>query len=330
MKIQMKKTVILITILFVTGMIIATGFGNISEAEEKEEADVQQVINLIIDDKQIDFSPEDGLGMPFIQYERTLVPLRKPLEAIGAIVNYDAVNRMVVIKKENTEITIVVDGGMLVNGSPYQVDAPAMIKDERVYVPIRHVFEVLGYSLSWNTETKTVLVQKTGSPIETVQGWSVPSYVVGSTGLGISDYIGVITEFPSYSKYNNSVRLNDPDQINELNSVGIGLRNLSEEKTVWLDSLTFEYQVFKKVNEKEALVYQKSFLPFEGTLPAQTGTGTELKINFWNPKMTEPGEYTIKLAHPEFFTGIDKETKEKIKISINDNIFKETVNITVD
>lgn len=311
------------------GVIYEVVRGDEGVSTQDVNAEAQQDIKLIIDDQQVNFSQADGLGMPFIEYERTMVPLRKPLEAIGASVSYDAVNRTVIIKKDDTEITVVVDGGMLVNGSAYQVDAPAMIKDERVYVPIRHVFEVLGYSLTWDAETKTVNIKKTGSPIETVKGWSIPFAAVGSTGLGMTDYIGVLTEFPSYSKYNNVISLNNQEQINELNSISVGLRNFSENKPVWLNSLTFGYQVYKKENGKEELVYQEVFSPFEGTLPALSGTSTGMEINYWSAETTAPGEYTIKLVHPEYFTGINKQSNEEIKIPIDVNIFGETVVVNI-
>lgn len=291
----------------------------------------QDGIKLIIDGRQVSFSQADSLGVPFIQYDRTMVPLRKPLEAIGASVDYDTASRTVTIKKDDTEISIVVDGGMFVNGSSYhQIDAPAMIKDGRVYVPIHHVFEAFGYSLSWDSETKTVTINKTGSPIETVNGWSIPSPATGAAGLGMTDYIGVMTDFPSFSQYNNAVNLNDQEQINELNRIGVGLRNFSDDKSVWLNSLTFDYQVYKKENGTEQLVYQKLFSPFEGTLPAMSGTSTEMEISFWNTETIAPGEYTIKLTYPEFFTGINKDTKEEVKIPIAQNIFGETVNVTVN
>lgn len=296
---------------------------------EVVRAQAQDSIKLIIDGQQVSFSKTDGLGVPFIESGRTLVPLRKPLEAIGASVDYDAASRTVTIKKDETEISIVIDGEMLVNGSRYQVDAPAMLKDGRVYVPIRHIFEALGYSLSWNAETKTVNISKTDSPIETVAGWSVPSPATGSTGLGMTDYIGVLAEFADYSEYGNTMSLSNPEQINELNSIQIGLRNFSENKPVWLNSITFEYQVYKNSNGKEELVYRKEFSLFEGSLPAQSGTITELGVNYWNPETTAPGEYTVKLAYPEYFTGIEKESNKEVKISIADNIFGGSAVITV-
>lgn len=127
-------------------------------------ADAQQEIKLVIDDMQVVFSPADGFGTPFIQYDKTMVPLRKPLEAVGADVSYDAGSRTAIIRKDDIEISVTVDGGMLVNGSAYHVDAPAMIKNDRVYVPVRHIFEALGYSLSWEKETKTVNIKKTDLP----------------------------------------------------------------------------------------------------------------------------------------------------------------------
>ena len=325
----------MMTILLTTGIISAAGIGNISNADETDLViPPLDSIRFFIDGRQVSFSKADGLGVPFIQNDRTLVPLRKPLEAIGASVNYDSASRTVNIKKDETEISIVVDGGMYVNGSAfYQVagpTAPTVIKDGRVYIPIRNVFEVLGYSVSWDAESKSINIEKAGPPIETVMGWSIPSPAAGATGLGMTDYIGVLTEFPSYSQYNNVVSLQNQEQINELNTIGVGLRNFSSDKPVWLNSLTFEYRVYEKANGKEELVYRKAFLPFEGTLPALSGTSTKMEIDYWDPKTTAPGEYTIKLAYPEFFTGVNKDTNEGVKIPIAQNIFCETVGLKVN
>jgi hypothetical protein len=119
----------------------------------------QDDIKIVIDGKQIFFSPADGYGMPFIESGRTMVPLRKLLEVIGADVSYDANTRTVIIKKGDTDISVLVGGEMLVNGSHYPVDAPAVIKDARVYVPIRHIFEALGYSLAWDQETRAITIK---------------------------------------------------------------------------------------------------------------------------------------------------------------------------
>ncbi|HWQ73877.1 MAG TPA: stalk domain-containing protein [Syntrophomonas sp.] len=309
------------------GAIYAVAEGELETLPLTAGAEAQNDIKIVIDGQPVAFSPADGLGMPFIQYDRTMVPLRKLLEALGASVGYDADTRTAVIKKDDTEISVMVDGGMLVNGSRYQVDAPAMIKDGRVYVPIRHVFEVLGYSLFWDQETKTITITQTGPPIETVTGWSVPSPAAGSTGLGMSAEIGVLTGFYSYDK---NVSLSDPEQIKQLNTVGIGLRNFSSSKAIRLDAVTFQYQVFKTVNGKEELVYQATFLPFAGTLPALSGTSTEIKIDYWDAATMTPGEYTIKLAYPEFFTGIYTESQEEVKIPVDSNIFAGTVTIKIN
>ena len=332
---EMKKVVtfLMAALLAVSGMACGAVFGGAAEAMEPETdqasgTEVQQGIRLVIDDKEVVFSQADGLGMPFIQYERTMIPLRKPFEAIGAAVSYDTGSRTVFVKKDSTEISLVIDRGMFVNGSAYsQTDAPAVIKDGRTYVPIRHIFEVLGYSVSWDNETKTVTARKSGPPIETVKGWSVPSPAAGALGLGMTDIVGVMTGFFSYDK---AVSLRSPEQIDGLNTVGIGLRNFSDDRAIRLNSLSFAYQVLKKSGGKEELVYQKSFPSFAGTLPAMSGTSTEIKVDYWNSKTVTPGEYVIRLQYPEFFTGTDVGSGEQVQIPIGENIFAETVTIRVD
>lgn len=325
----MKKIFAIIIVFLIFGAVSTTGAGCISNALEAGNTEIK----LFIEGQEVPFSRTDGLGFPFIENERTLVPLRKPLEAIGASVNYEPASRTVAIRKDGTEITIVVDGGMFVNGSAYsQVAAPTaatVIKDGRVYVSIRTVFEVLGYSVSWNGETKTINIEKTGLPIETVKGWSVPSPAAGATGLGMTDIIGALSELPSYIRYNNVLDLNDPEQVDELNTIGVGLRNFSEDEPVRLDSVTFEYQVYQKIMGKEVLVYHETFLPFEGTLPALSGTVTNCEVQFWNSKTTAPGEYVIRFSHPEYFTGINIKSGKEIKIPINQNFFGESVELIV-
>lgn len=287
-----------------------------------------QGVSILIDGQQVSFLAEDGLGVPFIQSGRTMIPLRKPLESIGASVSYDSINQTVLINKDNTEISIVVDGGMFINGSAYrQMDAPAMLKDGRVYVPIRHILEVLGYSVSWDQKAQTVTATKTGQPIETVKGWSVPSPAGGALGLGMTDDIGVLTDFPFYTQ---TISLANQEQISELKTVSVGIRNFSSVTSGALEPITFEYQVYKRVNGKEELVYHKTFPSFKGTLPALSGTVTETEIGYWGSSTIAQGEYVIKLAHPEYFYWVRKGGTEAEKIPVADNIFGESVTIQIN
>ncbi len=50
---------------------------------------------------------------------------------------------------ENTEITVIVNGGKV------ESDVPATIVDGRTMLPVRAIFEALGMAVSWNGETQT-------------------------------------------------------------------------------------------------------------------------------------------------------------------------------
>lgn len=117
-------------------------------------------IAVILNNKELVFSKEDGLGTPFIDNNnRIMIPLRKSLEAIGASVDYDKKSSAVNIKKDETTIRISINSNIIfVNGEMSKMDAKAAIKDNRTYIPLRAVFESLGYKVEWHENSQTVIL----------------------------------------------------------------------------------------------------------------------------------------------------------------------------
>jgi hypothetical protein len=114
-------------------------------------------VNLVIDGRSISSSPS-----PLIKNGRTLVPLRVVSEALGAEVKWDEVNRSVHITKGNRSAVLWVDN-RLVKYSEGQVsyslcDVPPMILEDRTFVPLRIVSNLLGVSIKWEGVTRTVQV----------------------------------------------------------------------------------------------------------------------------------------------------------------------------
>lgn len=101
-----------------------------------------------------------GTGMPFLDSTgRVMVPLRAVLEKAGAHVTYDTVNRMAVITTVDTEVLVPIGKSfVVVNRVNKPNDAPALIKNERTYLPIRIVMESLGYKVSWDAAGARVLI----------------------------------------------------------------------------------------------------------------------------------------------------------------------------
>lgn len=66
--------------------------------------------------------------------------------------------------RSGTEITILLDGATL------KSDVSAQIKNDRAIVPMRSIFEALGYTIHWNDATKTVTAQKGNKTISLTVG----------------------------------------------------------------------------------------------------------------------------------------------------------------
>jgi len=93
---------------------------------------------------------------PFIdsEYNRTMIPLRLVSEALGATVYWDEATRIITINYGVAQLTLTVGvplpGGM---GVP-------VIANDRTYVPIRYVAEILGADVVWDSASRAIYIYK--------------------------------------------------------------------------------------------------------------------------------------------------------------------------
>jgi hypothetical protein len=105
---------------------------------------------------------------PFIYNNRTMVPLRFISESIGAIVEWDSVVRIVTITLEDSlgvKKILKLSPDSLVaslNGKPYEMDTAPLIRNDRVYVPIRFILESFGAKVEWNEKERKILITYPG------------------------------------------------------------------------------------------------------------------------------------------------------------------------
>lgn len=100
---------------------------------------------------------------PYIENDRTLVPMRAIFEAVGAKVTWDGEKQTVFgVKENNGEVSLVslqigkteaFDGSRLVT-----LDAAPVIKENTTFVPLRFVSETLGAKVEWNNEDYAVII----------------------------------------------------------------------------------------------------------------------------------------------------------------------------
>lgn len=100
---------------------------------------------------------------PFIENDRTLVPMRGIFEAMGANVVWEQSTKTVLAtrKVDEVEKLVVLQIGntkAFIDENPMELDVAAKIVSDRTFVPIRFIGEALGVDVDWNDEDRAVII----------------------------------------------------------------------------------------------------------------------------------------------------------------------------
>lgn len=126
--------------------------GNMSHSFHIQITDISVLVN----GKEVLFPDQ----VPYInENSRTMVPVRFVSEGIGAKVEWDSDNRMVIIEKDDTIIKLKIGENKAdVNGKTVTFDTNAILQNDRTMVPVRFISETLGANVDWDQATKTVSI----------------------------------------------------------------------------------------------------------------------------------------------------------------------------
>ncbi len=94
---------------------------------------------------------------PQIINSRTMVPMRKIFEELGAVVTWDGPTQTATGKKGDVTINFTINSNILFkNGTPILLDTAPVIVDGRTLVPVRAIAESFNCNVDWNDATRTV------------------------------------------------------------------------------------------------------------------------------------------------------------------------------
>ena len=135
MKVWKQLGGVLITLLALTAMLTGTALA----AESEVGISVQLNGEFIVFDDAV----------PEITNDRTFLPFRAVLEAIGAEVGYDAETSTVSAKRDGVDMSMVLGqntAAVTQDGQTrtVEMDVAAYVKNGRTYVPVRFVAEAFG------------------------------------------------------------------------------------------------------------------------------------------------------------------------------------------
>lgn len=107
---------------------------------------------------------------PLIFENRTFVPVRVIAEDLGAKVEYNREDRTVNIERDDASIHIVIGDDTAwfsdeIKAGPVPIDAPAFIKNNRTYLPLRAVSELFDMNVNWDSKKRAVYIDENPVPV---------------------------------------------------------------------------------------------------------------------------------------------------------------------
>ena len=115
--------------------------------------------------KKIKIDANNSAVVPYVDNDRTYVPLRFISEAFGAEVIWEEGMDGCIIKKDRTTIELFFDScEFKVNGETVVNDVPIQLKHDRTMVPVRFVAEQLGCDVYWNELNEAVVISPKDNP----------------------------------------------------------------------------------------------------------------------------------------------------------------------
>ena len=107
---------------------------------------------------------------PYISESRTMVPIRVISENLGKVVTWNNDDKKISIKDEKgNEFSLVINEKFMedISSNVYrkiELDAPAVIKDDRTFVPIRAIAEAFGERVDWDNDKRVVVIGEAYDP----------------------------------------------------------------------------------------------------------------------------------------------------------------------
>lgn len=229
MKKHMKS---LFSAILVVIMIFSVSISSFSVAQETQSLVVSKDVRVKLDGHLLNFDVP-----PMIINNRTLVPFRKILEALGAEVKWNGFSRTVTATKENLNIELKIDSkDVFVNDEKTILDVSATIVDGRTLIPARFISESLGCEVDWENDTRTVLISTNDNVIEhTDKEFVIQGIAIGDSVTKVINILGEPAR-KDLSKYGFSWYIYNSD-YSKYAQIGI-----SDDKVVGIYTNTGDWQ----------------------------------------------------------------------------------------
>ncbi|WP_277217976.1 copper amine oxidase N-terminal domain-containing protein [Peptoniphilus vaginalis] len=175
---------------------------------------------------------------PYIKNSRTYVPIRFIAEELGYDVKWDGANKKVTMTSDGTKVELTIGSNkMMVNGKAVLLDAPAEIRDDRTFVPLRAIAEAFGEKVDYSSDYRAVYIgdnPKYNAFYKVVYYYEKKETVISEYTINIATYKmnvnGNVTRFGSISQLVNVVY----DDFYDYGVSGVSKYGVTTYKTQYL------------------------------------------------------------------------------------------------
>lgn len=176
-------------------------------------------VSVTIDGEKIDFDVS-----PVIIEERTMVPMRKIFEALGAEVIWQEAEQRVCAHNNNTQMFFTIGNNLMqVNEKNIQLDVAPQIIQDRTFVPVRAITESFGNNVEWDADAKTVkILTEAVVPKITPEPALTPAPTLPPVDINAVTYYLEYPEIPDFGAI-----FNIKTTINYTNTQGIYIQSYS-------------------------------------------------------------------------------------------------------
>ena len=145
---------------------------------------VPDTISVVLNGETIDFTDENGNKVnPQLINDRTMVPLRKIFEVLGATIEWDGDTETVTATTEEKTMKLQINNNVatVITGEETEeitLDAAPVVIEGRTLVPVRFISETLGLKVGWEQETQTVVILDTHIVLEIIKAKAPTFYAM--------------------------------------------------------------------------------------------------------------------------------------------------------
>ena len=201
---------------------------------------------------------------PYIKNNRTYVPIRFIAEELGYDVKWEGANRKVTMTNDGTTVELTIGSNkMMVNGKTVLLDAPAEIRDDRTFVPLRAIAEAFGEKVDYSKDYKAVYIgdnPKYNAFYEVVYYYEKRETVISEYTINIATYKmnvnGNISRFGTIDELINAVY----DDFYDYRVSGVSRYGVTTYKTAYVQPTTQAKEETVYVKKTESNVAQEKQL----------------------------------------------------------------------